>query len=494
MSEIRIRVGSEDVQLCSPGDRPLPVELVEREIARSRAWQASGAGGFVENVRPPVADAIRWDGSNDVEVHAWLLSRGCAAKFWPAVGDSPRRISADDGDGGAVRGAAPLWLVDNRVDGVSALSEASFARRYSPVARPGGRGEHGHATYSREGLLRMTDEALEAQGRMVRGLARAAAAYEAGEGGSTLGGELWDDEMRSALALARELRIAPPPSPSPGSPAPGIDEAIASYYCAILACARVAYDVYRVAFVGDDPMPDFDALDPGRRLHVLRAARAAASGTTPGAFHAEWTSELARDGWTAGPELSEDAKTHPNLVPYGDLPDEQHLLDALFFAAVTATLRELGRIEAPLRAPVLNISGDVSPEQFAAFRRDWQRRRSTSACETPIVDACIQFISHVPVVKFVDDRIDSMLRRPDAWGPPLAVELQVLVLIEVREAALGSVSSDYLVTQAFHDFVVSRLGDAATAESLSEQLARLGRADEFPAIMGEFVAARRRSP
>lgn len=39
MSEIRIRVGSELVQLNAPRDEPFPVDLVEREIAQSRQRQ-----------------------------------------------------------------------------------------------------------------------------------------------------------------------------------------------------------------------------------------------------------------------------------------------------------------------------------------------------------------------------------------------------------------------------------------------------------------------
>lgn len=39
MSKIRIRVGSEYVQLNSPRDEPFPVDLVEREIAQSRQRQ-----------------------------------------------------------------------------------------------------------------------------------------------------------------------------------------------------------------------------------------------------------------------------------------------------------------------------------------------------------------------------------------------------------------------------------------------------------------------
>ncbi len=42
------------------------------------------------------------------------------------------------------------------------------------------------------------------------------------------------------------------------------------------------------------------------------------------------------------------------------------------------------------------------------------------------------------VVQFVNQRIADLLRAPDGWGPPHAVELQLLLLIEVLHVASGS--------------------------------------------------------
>ena len=42
------------------------------------------------------------------------------------------------------------------------------------------------------------------------------------------------------------------------------------------------------------------------------------------------------DGWVYGAEKNAELKTHPCLVPYGDLPVEQRVKDELFTAIVKA--------------------------------------------------------------------------------------------------------------------------------------------------------------
>lgn len=58
--------------------------------------------------------------------------------------------------------------------------------------------------------------------------------------------------------------------------------------------------------------------------------------TSPEESHAEWVRFKQEHGWTLGPAKSESKKEHPLLVPYRELPEEQRLKDALFFAIVNA--------------------------------------------------------------------------------------------------------------------------------------------------------------
>lgn len=43
--------------------------------------------------------------------------------------------------------------------------------------------------------------------------------------------------------------------------------------------------------------------------------------------HDVWAVGRMREGWTYGPKRDDDAKTHPDLVPYADLPDQEKEYD-----------------------------------------------------------------------------------------------------------------------------------------------------------------------
>ena len=58
--------------------------------------------------------------------------------------------------------------------------------------------------------------------------------------------------------------------------------------------------------------------------------------TKPEQSHEGWLAEKTQAGWVYGEEKNEDNKTHPCMVPYHELPAEQRLKDALFFAIVKA--------------------------------------------------------------------------------------------------------------------------------------------------------------
>lgn len=57
---------------------------------------------------------------------------------------------------------------------------------------------------------------------------------------------------------------------------------------------------------------------------------------TPEDSHANWMAGKIADGWTYGEVKDADAKTHPCMVPYDQLPDFEKKKDALFLAIVGA--------------------------------------------------------------------------------------------------------------------------------------------------------------
>ena len=101
--------------------------------------------------------------------------------------------------------------------------------------------------------------------------------------------------------------------------------------------ARVAHEVNRAycESIGDNsqvsweeaPRWERDSAINGVVLHLN-------NDTTPEDSHAAWVKQKKQDGWVYGDEKDADKKTHPRMVPYDQLPQEQRVKDYLFKAVV----------------------------------------------------------------------------------------------------------------------------------------------------------------
>lgn len=104
----------------------------------------------------------------------------------------------------------------------------------------------------------------------------------------------------------------------------------------ILACARAAHEANRLycASIGDDSQASWiDAAD-WQKESAVAGVGAALAGATPKELHESWCAKKREDGWTFGETKDAEAKTHPCLIDYEDLPPEQKIKDALFSAVV----------------------------------------------------------------------------------------------------------------------------------------------------------------
>jgi len=99
--------------------------------------------------------------------------------------------------------------------------------------------------------------------------------------------------------------------------------------------ARAAISVYQQT-LGDPRSPDLDDAPESHRESLLAGVDVALSGATPAQQHAAWVSWHLDRGWKYGPVRDEEARTHPNLRPYEELPDEQQRVDKLFQGVVLA--------------------------------------------------------------------------------------------------------------------------------------------------------------
>lgn len=110
----------------------------------------------------------------------------------------------------------------------------------------------------------------------------------------------------------------------------------------IIAAARVAHEANRAYCyaLGDTSQKAWDDAPDWQQQSALGGVSAIAEGhiTSPEESHASWMSQKEADGWKYGPVKDEMVKEHPCMVPYDDLPEEQRMKDALFFAIVTTLL------------------------------------------------------------------------------------------------------------------------------------------------------------
>lgn len=105
--------------------------------------------------------------------------------------------------------------------------------------------------------------------------------------------------------------------------------------------ARVVHEANRALQVEQaDPTiavsPPWDETDPETRASAVEGVVGVLEGNTPEESHASWSAFKERNGWVYGSVKDGEAKTHPCLVPYAELPDSQRVKDELFVSVVRA--------------------------------------------------------------------------------------------------------------------------------------------------------------
>lgn len=102
-----------------------------------------------------------------------------------------------------------------------------------------------------------------------------------------------------------------------------------------VTCLR--YRAFGVPVLGWEDAEMTDAL----RAEIIEGARLTLAGSSPEVVHTAWWKRRVDAGWVFGPVKSFEAKTHPGLIPYDQLPEFNKQERVLFQAVVRATAASL---------------------------------------------------------------------------------------------------------------------------------------------------------
>lgn len=112
--------------------------------------------------------------------------------------------------------------------------------------------------------------------------------------------------------------------------------------------ARVCHEANRaIQHITRDPRPSppWDDAPEWQRASAVDGVGTALEGANTAEHHQAWCDSKVADGWVHGDVKDADAKTHPCLVPYDQLPAEQQLKDALFLGIVAALTPPTDQVE-----------------------------------------------------------------------------------------------------------------------------------------------------
>lgn len=96
--------------------------------------------------------------------------------------------------------------------------------------------------------------------------------------------------------------------------------------------------------IGDFSIKPWETTDQGIKANAYQGVmfRLTNPLSSPKDMHANWAKDKSRAGWVYGPVKDAEKMTHPCLVPYDQLPQEQRIKDNLFMATVDSMRKIFG--------------------------------------------------------------------------------------------------------------------------------------------------------
>lgn len=108
----------------------------------------------------------------------------------------------------------------------------------------------------------------------------------------------------------------------------------------VLSIAQIAHEANRVycQSIGDLSQKHWEQSEMWQQASAIKGVKFCIENpdAPASANHESWLEEKKVSGWKYGPVKDEKKKEHPCIVPYDQLPKEQHYKDHLFKAIVAA--------------------------------------------------------------------------------------------------------------------------------------------------------------
>ncbi len=115
---------------------------------------------------------------------------------------------------------------------------------------------------------------------------------------------------------------------------------------AAVSLARVCHEANRVwcEYNGDNSQTSWDEAPQWQKDSAIMGVRFVVGNPDAGdsASHDSWMRQKVADGWVYGEVKDPEAKTHPCMVPFEELPPEQQFKDRLFRTIVLAHAKGMG--------------------------------------------------------------------------------------------------------------------------------------------------------
>lgn len=108
--------------------------------------------------------------------------------------------------------------------------------------------------------------------------------------------------------------------------------------------ARAAHEANLAycAAIGDTSQKPWELAPEWQVASAINGVRGVLAGNGPEQSHESWLKEKQETGWVYGEVKDPDAKTHPCMVPYADLPPAQRAKDHLYVGVVRLMIDALG--------------------------------------------------------------------------------------------------------------------------------------------------------